>query len=100
MSNVLITGASSGIGLELARLFARDGSSLVIVARREELLNKVADELRDEYGVEVEVIAKDLTLENAPEEIFEQLKDRDIDIVVNNAGFGSVGEASGADLEA
>ena len=74
MSNVLITGASSGIGLELARLFAGDGNSLVIVARREELLNKVADELRGEYGIQVEVIAKDLTLENSPEDIFEQLK--------------------------
>jgi len=92
MNNVLITGASSGIGFELARLFARDGNSLAIVARREELLNKVASELRSEFGVEVEVIAKDLTLENSSEEIFEHLKDRDIDIIVNNAGFGAVGE--------
>jgi hypothetical protein len=99
MNNVLITGASSGIGLELARLFARDGNNLVLVARREELLNKIAGELNSDFGVEVEVIAKDLTLEKSPDEIFIQLKDREIDIVVNNAGFGAVGPFSELDYK-
>jgi len=97
MNNVLITGASSGIGLELARLFARDGNNLVLVARREELLNKIAGELNSDFGVEVEVIVKDLTLEKSSEDIFMQLKDREIDIVVNNAGFGAVGPFSELD---
>jgi len=99
MNNVLITGASSGIGLELAKLFARDGNNLVLVARREELLNKIAGELNSDFGVEVEVIAKDLTLGNSPEEIFEQLKQKEIDIVVNNAGFGAVGPFSELDYK-
>jgi len=91
MNNVLITGASSGIGLELAKLFARDGNNLVLIARREELLNKIAGELKTEFGIEVNVIAKDLTIEKSSEEIFNNLKDKNIDIVVNNAGFGTVG---------
>lgn len=99
MNKVLITGASSGIGLELAKLFAADGNSLVLVARREELLNKIAGELSSEFGVEVEVIAKDLSIEKSSEDIFEKLKDRDIDIVVNNAGFGAVGPFSDLDYE-
>lgn len=97
MNNVLITGASSGIGLELARLFAQDGNNLVLVARREELLNKIAGELKNEFGIEAEVIAADLTLEKSAEEIFEKLKDKNIDIVVNNAGFGAVGPVSELD---
>ena len=99
MNNVLITGASSGIGLELARLFARDGNNLVLVARREELLNKIAGELNSDFGVEVEVITKDLTLGKSSDEIFIQLKDREIDIVVNNAGFGAVGPFSELDYK-
>lgn len=99
MNNVLITGASSGIGLELARLFARDGNNLVLVARREELLNKIAGELNSDFGVEVEVITKDLTLGKSSDEIFMQLKDREIDIVVNNAGFGAVGPFSELDYK-
>lgn len=99
MNTVLITGASSGIGLELAKLFAKDGCNLVIVARREELLNKIAGEFKTEYGVDVEVIAKDLTLKDSAEEVYEQLKDRDIDVVVNNAGFGAVGPVCELDFE-
>ena len=99
MNNVLITGASSGIGLELARLFARDGNNLVLVARREELLNKIAGELNSDFGVEVEVITKDLTLGKSTDEIYAQLKDREIDIVVNNAGFGAVGPFSELDYK-
>jgi short-subunit dehydrogenase len=99
MQTVLITGASSGIGLELAKLFAEDGNNLVIVARREELLNKIADELKSEYGINVEVIPKDLTLEKSTLEIYEQLKDKDIDVIVNNAGFGAVGPFSELDYK-
>ena len=97
MDYVLITGASSGIGLELAKLFAADGRNLILVARREELLQEVADGLSSEYGIEVEVIAKDLTLTKSAEDIYKQLNDKDIDIVVNNAGFGAVGPFSELD---
>ena len=94
MDTALITGASSGIGLELARLFAADGHDLVIVARREELLHKVADELSSNFGIKVTVIPKDLTLKDSPKEIYDQITKAGIEIaiLVNNAGFGAVGE--------
>ena len=70
----LITGASSGIGYELTRLFARDGYDLVLVARREEQLVQIADELHTTYGVEVKVMKKDLSLVTAPGEIVAELE--------------------------
>lgn len=90
---VLITGASSGIGLELAGQFAKSGSDLVIVARRESKLKEVAADLKDRYGVDVEVMVKDLSLPGTPTEIFDELQGsgREIDVLVNNAGFGAIG---------
>jgi short-subunit dehydrogenase len=95
MSNetALITGASAGIGTELARLFAADKSSLVLVARRKERLDELATELRGKYGIDVRVVAADLGRPDAPEEIADTLA-RDgvtVDVLVNNAGFGAVG---------
>ena len=89
----LITGASSGIGLELARLFAADNSNLVLVARREDRLRALADELKSEFGVDVFILPKDLSVKNAPREIYEELEKQGIqvDVVVNNAGFGARG---------
>jgi uncharacterized protein len=86
----LITGASSGIGLEFAKLFAADGSDLVIVARREERLKEIAGELSSTHGITVHVLAKDLSKPKAPEEIFSHLNKENIqiDVLVNNAGFG------------
>jgi len=97
---VLITGASRGIGLELAKLFARDGFDLVLVARNESDLANVADELRRNDGVSVTVIPKDLSLPTAAEELYQELQREDIevDILVNNAGFGLYGPFSSTDL--
>ena len=94
----LITGASSGIGKEFARLFAADDSNLVLVARREDRLKALADELKSEFGVDVFILQKDLAEKNAPREIFETLQKEgmEIDVVVNSAGFGARG--SFADL--
>ena len=87
----LITGASSGIGLDLTRLFAADGWDLVLVARSEGRMQQTAKEL---HGVTVTVIPADLVRPEAPREIFEavQAKGISIDALVNNAGFGVAGE--------
>src|SRR5580692_3506184 len=87
---VLITGASSGIGWELAKCFAADKSNLVLVARNRDALEKLAVELRAAQGVQVHVLAADLSLPETPSRIFEELSAQNIsvDILVNNAGFG------------
>ncbi len=98
---VLITGASSGLGMELAKLFAADGSDLVLVARREERLNELAEQLKSEHGVEIHVLPKDLSKKSAPKEIFSHLNKENIqiDIVVNNAGFGNKGHVADLDTD-
>ena len=67
----LITGATSGIGYELAKLFAKDGFNMIIVARHQDELNKTAQEFSSQYGIEVLPIAKDLSLENYPFELYD-----------------------------
>lgn len=90
---VLITGASSGIGAEMAEVVASDGFDLVLVARREERLREVADGAEDEHGVETTVLPKDLTDPDAPRELYEEVEDAGIEVrtLVNNAGFGVFG---------
>ncbi|TDJ56951.1 MAG: SDR family oxidoreductase [Ignavibacteria bacterium] len=87
---VLITGASAGIGLEFAKIFAKEKYDLVITARNETKLNELANEIKNHHNVNVKVIAKDLSKQNAGKEIFEQLKNENVitDVLINNAGFG------------
>ncbi len=87
---VLITGASSGIGLELARCFAADKSNLILVARTQDALEKLAEELRREHKISVHVLCDDLARSESASRIFSDLKGRGItvDVLVNNAGFG------------
>ena len=101
VETVLITGASAGIGWELARLFAAAKSNLVLVARRRERLEELAAELRKQHGVEVHVVAADLARADAPEVIVDRLA-RDgaaIDVLVNNAGFGALGPVTELDVQ-
>jgi uncharacterized protein len=89
----LVTGASGGIGEELARLFAADGHGLVLVARGEEKLRRLAEELESKHNVGARVVASDLSRADAPREIFEELEREGVrvDALVNNAGIGSYG---------
>jgi uncharacterized protein len=93
---VLLTGASSGIGYELAKLFARDGYTLILVARFPESLERVAHELHTQYHTEVHTFASDLSETSAPDNIYQYLRQHSfhIDILVNNAGFGNLGAFS------
>jgi short-subunit dehydrogenase len=86
----LITGASSGIGAELARAFAKRGYPLVLTARREERLVALSAELGRSHGVPVEVMAVDLEDREAPRDLHEMLRERGVAVhtLVNNAGFG------------
>ena len=96
----LVTGASSGLGLELARLFARDGHDLVVVARRRDHLEALATRLAAEQGVAARIISEDLADPIAPRRIVEELTARriEIDFLVNSAGFGTSGPFAESDL--
>jgi len=97
----LVTGATSGIGLEIALNFARDGINLILVARTENKLIEIREKIKSEYGIEVLILAKDLTREEAPDEIYEEVEKRGIrvDFLINNAGFGSFGRLKDTDYE-
>ena len=89
----LITGASAGIGLELAKQLAAGGSNLVLTARRVDRLQQLAAELTGKRGVRVELFPADLVRPEAPNQIYEFTKGKNIEIelLVNNAGFGAFG---------
>lgn len=98
----LITGASSGLGYEFAKLFAEDGYNLVLVARSEKPLAQLASELSQKFNILVKVFPKDLSRPEAPEEVFSAVKQAGIsvDVLVNNAGFATYGFFSETDLAA
>ncbi len=100
MKTVLITGATSGIGLELAKLFAKDGYHLILIGRNTQLLEQTQKDLQH-FGIPVMTIEKDLSVSSAAEEIFHDLQKKEIavDVLVNNAGFGTSGEFYETDLQ-
>ena len=97
----LITGASSGIGLELARIFARENHHLVLVARRADKLRQLAAELEKAHGTRSLILAVDLTEPGASAYVLDQTTRADVtvDVLVNNAGFGQYGPFAQSDLE-
>lgn len=97
----LITGASGGIGLEFAKLFAKDGYNLILVARSEDKLTQIAEELGRHHNVQVRVCAVDLSKSDGPLKLFattQELK-LDVDVLVNNAGVGQYGHYEELDMQ-
>lgn len=98
---VLVTGATSGIGYEMAKLFATNQANMIIVARDEHNLQRVADELRSLGSPTVHTIAKDLSKDGSADEVYETTKREGlkVTILVNDAGVGEHGYFSETDLE-
>lgn len=97
---VLITGASSGLGLEFARLFAKDGQNLVLVSRSEGKLYEIKNKLETKYNIHVYVYAKDLSKDNVALDIYDYILEKGIfiNVLINNAGFGDYGKFINSDL--
>ena len=97
----LVTGASGGIGEDLARLFAADGHDLVLVARSGDKLARIGEELSAKHSIAARVVASDLARPEAPREIFDELQRAGVhvDALINNAGFGSYGLFAETDLQ-
>ncbi|PSQ16830.1 short-chain dehydrogenase [Halobacteriales archaeon QS_8_69_26] len=97
----LVTGASRGIGYELARLFAGTGYDVVLTARTESDLREAADYFAERFGAETHVIPTDLSDPDGPRQLYDECRERDVevDVLVNNAGFGTHGPFVENDLE-
>jgi short-subunit dehydrogenase len=100
-SYALVTGASSGIGYELARLLAEDGKNTVVVARSRDKLEELKGNLEKKHSTKVRVLVKDLSDGEAPQEMLSQLQSEgiDVDVLVNNAGFCVYGAFCETDLQ-
>lgn len=90
----LVTGASSGLGVDFAHQLARRGMHIVLAARREERLKDVAENLKERYGVRTQVVVMDLSTDEGPEDLFNEIKSRgiEIEVLINNAGYGLHGK--------
>ena len=95
----LVTGASTGIGVDLAECFARDGYDLILTARSEALLKEVADKLAAKHKVKAATIALDLGAQGAGRKLADEIAARGlkVDVLVNNAGYGTAGAFDGSD---
>jgi len=100
MKATLITGASSGIGEAFARALAARSHNLLLVARSEDKLMRLCSELGRAHRIRCQHVALDLSLPESPAKLFDETTSRDleIDLLINNAGFGSMGEFGGLDL--
>lgn len=98
----LITGATGGIGSELCRCLARDQINLVLVARNQQKLQQLSEQLQSEYGIKTHTMALDLAIPNAAQKLYQMLQEQglQIDFLINNAGVGYYGRFSDSDLDA
>lgn len=98
---VLITGASSGIGYEMAKLLAAKQTNLILVARRRDELEKIKHELQDRYGVTIQVFQKDLSDSSQAVDLYNEIAKLELVVtgLINNAGFGNYGEFAETPLE-
>lgn len=94
----LITGASSGLGRDFAYLLAKENYNLILIARRENLLQDIRAELLD-FNIDIKIIRADLTIKNDIDMAFNEVKDLDVKLFINNAGFGNIGYLKDTNLE-
>ncbi|RLD67330.1 MAG: short-chain dehydrogenase, partial [Bacteroidetes bacterium] len=101
MQTVLITGASSGIGKELAYVFAKNNFNLILVARRAEKLDEIKNDILTQYKVEVHVITMDLSQLESANKLFKEVMTQklNVDVLINNAGFGISAAFDKMDIE-
>lgn len=101
MKTTLITGASGGIGEEFARQLAAQGDNLLLVARSEEKLARLCEELAQAHRIVAQYVVQDLTLADAASELYEETERRGltVELLINNAGFGAMGDFAALDLE-
>ncbi|MBN1634305.1 MAG: SDR family oxidoreductase [Ignavibacteria bacterium] len=97
----LITGASGGIGFEMARIFAKNNTNLILVARNKNKLDELKNELENQFGVSVYTIGKDLSSRESARELYEETKKQNIPVeyLINNAGFGDFGMFTDTDWD-
>lgn len=95
----VVTGGSGGIGLAFAELLASDGYDLLLTARDKNRLKKVSDNLEKTYNVSVKYTALDLSQKTAADKLWREAADRNVDVLINNAGFGDYGNVVDADWE-
>ena len=101
MKTALITGASSGIGRELALIFAQNGIKTILVARSKDKLEELASEIKSEYNIDSVVFTADLSVLGEDRKLYEKIKQMDIsiDFLINNAGFGDLGRVSASKVD-
>jgi short-subunit dehydrogenase len=102
MKWAVVTGASAGLGVEFAKLCAKDGYSLILIARRKEKMDELAaDLLKNHADIQIKVIAQDLAKAGAAQTVHEKIMaiTHDIDVLINNAGFGAAGSFPNPDLK-
>jgi short-subunit dehydrogenase len=91
IKTALITGGASGLGYEFAVLLAKDAYHLILIDINSEKLKETKKELEDNYPTQVRTITKDMSIQNSSSELFEEIKETSIDVLINNAGFGLYG---------